>query len=192
MRRFEVKEEPIETVAEQADVSILFRYDRVLELSAVEDGLGGLRLSEKLLSAHRVKNYDARKNDSPSDWSKRFDLRNWGFIVARCEGLRVGGAVIACDCGEVNMIDRPGQAVLWDLRVAEDFRQQGLGAVLFTAVEKWALERGCDQLKIETQNDNIAACKFYQRQGCELGAINRFAYPELPDEIQLLWFKQLG
>jgi hypothetical protein len=28
--------------------------------------------------------------------------------------------------------------------------------------------------------------------GCRLGAINCRAYPELPDEAQLLWFKNLG
>jgi hypothetical protein len=27
--------------------------------------------------------------------------------------------------------------------------------------------------------------------GCALGAINRFAYPDLPDEVQLPWRKAL-
>jgi hypothetical protein len=27
--------------------------------------------------------------------------------------------------------------------------------------------------------------------GCTLGAIDRFAYPELPTEVQLLWWKAL-
>ena len=27
--------------------------------------------------------------------------------------------------------------------------------------------------------------------GCKLGAINRMAYPQLPDEIQLLWYKEI-
>jgi hypothetical protein len=28
-------------------------------------------------------------------------------------------------------------------------------------------------------------------KGCVLGAIHRFAYPELPNETQLLWYKNL-
>jgi hypothetical protein len=28
--------------------------------------------------------------------------------------------------------------------------------------------------------------------GCTLGAIDRFAYLDLPDEVQLIWVKQLG
>ena len=187
----EIIEEPIATIAEQANVSMVFVYDCVLELTVAERGLAGLHLSETLLSAPKSKNYDAIENDTPRDWPKRFDVKNWGFLVARAEGLRVGGAVIAFDCANASMIDRAGQAVLWDLRVAPDFRQLGVGVKLFAAVEEWALTRSCDQLKIETQNNNVAACKFYQRQGCELGAINRFAYPQRPDEIQMLWYKKL-
>jgi len=49
----------------------------------------------------------------------------------------------------------------------------------------------CRQLKIETQNTNVQACRFYERQRCRLHAIHRAAYPELPEEIQLLWYKDL-
>jgi hypothetical protein len=52
--------------------------------------------------------------------------------------------------------------------------------------------RGCRRLKVETQNTNVPACRLYASQGCTLGAIHRFAYPELPEEIQLLWYKDVG
>lgn len=67
-----------------------------------------------------------------------------------------------------------------------------MGAALFYAVECWAHARGCTQLKVETQNINLPACRFYQRQGCVLGAVNRFAYPALPGEVQPLWYKALS
>ena len=56
----------------------------------------------------------------------------------------------------------------------------------------WARARGCEWLAIETQNVNAAACHFYQKMGCTLGAIDRFAYPGLPGEVQLLWWKALA
>ena len=62
---------------------------------------------------------------------------------------------------------------------------------LCAAAEEWALARGCGQLKVETQNVNVPACRFYAAQGCELGVIDRFAYPRLPKEIQLLRSKEL-
>jgi ribosomal protein S18 acetylase RimI-like enzyme len=82
-------------------------------------------------------------------------------------------------------------AVLWDIRVAPDARHQGVGSALFQKVEAKAKLHGCRQLMIETQNTNVGACRFYERQGCRLQTINRAAYPEYPDEIQLLWYKDL-
>jgi GNAT superfamily N-acetyltransferase len=82
-------------------------------------------------------------------------------------------------------------AVLWDIRVAPEFRGQNIGSTLFAAAQAWALARGARQLKVETQNINVPACRFYARQGCVLRAIERLAYPELPDEIQMLWYKDL-
>jgi hypothetical protein len=46
-------------------------------------------------------------------------------------------------------------------------------------------------MKIETQNINVPACRFYAKHGFILGAVNRFAYPELPDEVELIWCKEL-
>jgi ribosomal protein S18 acetylase RimI-like enzyme len=75
--------------------------------------------------------------------------------------------------------------------VAAGQRGSGVGSALFRAVEDWAGARDCHWLKIETQNINVAACRFYRKMGCGLGAIDRLAYPDLPDEAQSLWWKAL-
>jgi ribosomal protein S18 acetylase RimI-like enzyme len=82
--------------------------------------------------------------------------------------------------------------VLWDIRVSPDVRGKGIGSRLARRCEAWAISRGCRQLKVETQNINVRACRFYQRQGFDLRVVNRLAYPELPGEIQLLWYKELA
>ena len=77
--------------------------------------------------------------------------------------------------------------VLSDLRVHPDYRDRGIGRELFQAAVRWGKERGCKLLKVETQNINVPACRFYARQGCVLGSVNRFAYPDLPEEVELVW-----
>lgn len=66
------------------------------------------------------------------------------------------------------------------------------GAALFRAAEAWARARRCRQIKVETQNVNVTACRFYARQGCVLTMVDPSAYPGLPGEVQLLWYKDLS
>ena len=81
--------------------------------------------------------------------------------------------------------------MLWDIRVARSAQRSGVATALFRAAESWAAKRGARWLKVETQNINVPACHFYAAQGCTLGSIDRFAYADLPEEAQLLWYKKL-
>ena len=80
---------------------------------------------------------------------------------------------------------------LWDIRIRPDYRRRGIGSRLFRRAGEWARGKGSRQLKIETQNINVAACKFYASQGCYLGAIHPGIYESLPEEVQLLWYMNL-
>ena len=162
----------------------------MLEVLTVD---GGLVFQERQVEPPLLKDYDSIPGHSPLEWPKRFDLSRWGSIAARLAGKRIGGAVIAFDTPEVAMLKgRRNLAVLWDIRVAPENRGRGVGSALFRAAESWASVRGCRQIVAETQNINVDANRFYARQGCSLGAVNRFAYKDFPDEIQLLWFKDLA
>jgi hypothetical protein len=130
-------------LSEYARISIAFMVDRVLEVTLVDGGLGGVSLAEAPLVQPYRKDYDAIEGQGPAHWAERFDISSWAMIGAYRDDARLGGAVVAF----------------------------------------------C--LKIETQNVNAAACRFYRKMGCTLGAIDRFAYDELPGEVQLLWQKEL-
>lgn len=189
----EIREESPDALADYARVSIAFEVSERLAVYAPEAGLGGLRLVAERVSPSYLKDYDADPDHHPTAWPARFDLARWGFLAAWVDGERVGGAVVAWDTPGVEMLEgRSDLAVLWDLRVATAWRARGVGAALFRAAEGWALARGARRLKVETQNVNVAACRFYARRGCALGALHRFAYPDLPDEVQLLWYKELA
>jgi GNAT superfamily N-acetyltransferase len=189
----EIREEASSALAEYARVPIAFEVRARYAVRAADAGLGGLRLSEEREAAPWVKDYDAEPGQHPTTWAARFDLAQWGVLAAWAGGDRVGGAVIAWATDGVDLLEgRSDLAVLWDLRVAPASRGRGVGASLFRAAEAWALARGAGWLKVETQNVNVPACRFYARQGCTLGAIHRFAYPTLPHEAQLLWYKPLG
>jgi GNAT superfamily N-acetyltransferase len=189
----EISEEPVSILTEYARIPIAFTVDYVLEVTVNDSTPGRFILSERRLDTSCSKDYDAIDGEGPVHWPQLFDLSNWGLLVARVEGQIAGGAAIAFNTPGCNMLEgRSDLAVLWDIRVAPEFRGHGVGAALFRAVEQWAAARGCRQLKVETQNINVPACRFYAQQGCVLGGVNPEAYPELPEEIQLLWYKELG
>ncbi len=189
----EIREDSATALKEYARIPIAFEVREIFDVAAREDVPGKFVLTRRGLEVPYVKDYDAIEGESPAHWAERFDVSNWEFLAARFEGRRVGGAALALDTASIDMLEGRGDlAVLWDIRVAPEARGQGVGASLFRAAEARAAARGCRQLKIETQNINLPACRFYARQGCELRAINRFAYPQFPDEIQLLWYKELS
>lgn len=186
----DVAEEPMTAVAEYGLLPIAFRVDRVLDVTARADG--GFALSPRRLEIPYVKDYDAIDGEGPLRWTRRFDISNWTLFTARVAGRRVGGATVAFNTPGLTMLEgRRDLSVLWDIRVAADARGKGIGSALFERVEGWAQTQGCRQLKIETQNINARACGFYARHGCQLRAVHHAAYPELPEETQLLWYKDL-
>lgn len=174
---------------EYARISISFEVRAVLQVDLLENGLGGMALRERAVPAY-LKNYDLL--NPPSSWPEQFDLTNWAIFMAMENGQALGGIVLARDTAGVDMLDgRADLAVLWDIRVAPEKRRQGLGARLIRQAVDWSRQHGCTQLKIETQNTNVTACRFYAAQGARLGDIRRFAYrtdPEVADEVQLNWY----
>jgi GNAT superfamily N-acetyltransferase len=185
-------EEPMTAIPEYAGVPIVFTVDGVLAVTSRDDDSGGFALSERSIDVPYDKDYDAIAGEGPLQWARRFDLSNWALFTARFARRIVGGATVVFDTPGVAMLEgRRDLAALWDIRVSPELRRQGVGSALFERVEAWSKRHGCRQLKIETQNTNARACRFYGRHGCHLRAMHRAAYPEFPDEIQLLWYKDL-
>jgi GNAT superfamily N-acetyltransferase len=185
-------EQPVSYLAEYGRLPISFRVERIFEVTAIDSGLGGLTLTERGVELPYVKDYDAIAGTAPACWAACWDLSHWGVLSTLVGACLVGGAVLAFDTAGVEMLEgRKDLAVLWDLRVQPNHRHKGVGRSLFRAAEEWARARGCRQLKAETQNINVPACRFYAGQGCVLKAINQRAYRDFPDETQLLWYRDL-
>jgi len=194
----EIKQVDLDLLAAYAAIPISFTVESILRVDVIDQGLGGLALTEEKAAPPYVKDYgqdSGDESDSPIAWPKQFDLSRWGIFLAYSGSRPVGGAAVAIDTPGLNMLeDRRDLAVLWDIRVCTDMRGRGIGAALFKHAASWARQQGCIQLKIETQNINVPACRFYARQGCRLGGIHRFGYaahPPVAHEVMLLWYLEL-
>ncbi|MCZ7534530.1 MAG: GNAT family N-acetyltransferase [Acidimicrobiia bacterium] len=187
-----VRDDGIETLASHGRIPIAFMVERTLDVVLIDAGLGGVHLRERRVPAPWVKDYDALDGEGPSRWATRFDISRWGLLGAYEDAERVGGVVIAWGSPDVRLLaDRADLAFVWDLRVRPDHRRKGIGSELLWAAYDWAAERGCREIGVETQNVNVPACRLYAREGFHLTRIDRSAYPDLPEETQLLWRRAL-
>jgi len=84
-----------------------------------------------------------------------------------------------------------GYALIDDIAVEPQFRRQGVGRALIERAIAWAKERKFPGLMLETQNNNVAACKLYAGCGFELHGFDTHLYKGLDhntDEIALYWY----
>ncbi|MEC9487939.1 MAG: GNAT family N-acetyltransferase [Halanaerobium sp.] len=187
-----VKEGGRELLERYSRLPIAFMAKSYYQHELVDGGLGGIKLTENRIHSPYIIDHDA--NESPLDWPNKFALTNWRIFLAYKDNCLAGGAAVACRTKGMNILaGRNDISVLWDLRVHPGFRGQGVGPGLFQSAVKWSEGKGLKFMKIETQNTNPTACKFYQGQGCLLGEINLQAYPgQDTDEVMLVWYYPLG
>ena len=179
------------------------QYDRVsmrvniksyYKIEKINRGLGGFNLIETPIESPYIRDFCVGEDETVTRW-ERFDLSHWAFFMAFDCDKPVGAATIASRDMQVNMLSgRDDLAVLWDIRVDENYKHQGIGQALFDMAAEWSRSQGLVQMKIECQNNNVPAVKFYHKQGAVLSAIDEYAYynePEYRHETMFIWFLDL-
>ena len=187
--KLDIIEETADILETYSSIPISFQVRSVIEVKPLKNCQIGCEFRLKQLDDPYEKDYDDSIDDRPIHWSRKWDVSNWGFFSAFDGIKRIGGAVVTYRTAGVNMLEgRDDISALWDIRVAPDYRRSGIGSELFSAAKQFSLDRRCEFMKVETQNINVPACRFYAKKGCELGTINRYAYKEFPQEAQLIWY----
>ncbi len=185
-------EEPPNRLAEYAEVPIAFTVPERLDEKALAALRDDAPVQGVAVSPPYWKDYDSYPGGHPSSWPRQFDLSRWTILAAFDRTRRVGGAAVIVDDPQIDLLrDCPACALLWDVRVAPDARRHGVGSALLEAAEQRARERGARSLRVETQDVNVPACRFYLTHGFRLERTTPGAYAELPNEVQLLWRKAL-
>jgi streptothricin acetyltransferase len=108
------------------------------------------------------------------------------FFLAYVDGKVAGHASVSVNWNKLALIDH--------VEVDANFRKRGVGRALIAQAIAWAREKGLPGLMLETQNNNVAACKLYEACGFTLGGFDRYLYQgEMPGtrEIALFWYLML-
>lgn len=86
-----------------------------------------------------------------------------------------------------------GFASVDDIAIDVHVRRLGCASLMMSAAVDWAKECGLPGLRVETQHNNVAACKFYQNFGFRLGGYDAHLYDALSSESEtkemaLFWY----
>lgn len=82
-------------------------------------------------------------------------------------------------------------AYIEDITVDKKYRTLGVGKSLVDQAKKWAKEGNMPGIMLETQNNNVSACKFYEKCGFIIGGFDFLVYKGLDmtnDEIAIYWY----
>lgn len=185
-------------IFKEVDKSFFELYDKVsmnvyvhseYKVKRINSGLGGLVLEEVSVEPY-IK--DLSVYERATEYEKAFDITNWRFFMAFDGDIPVGAMTVVGKTDGLNMIyGREDACVLWDIRVADAYKRKGIGQELLDMGVLNAKKDGYQQMIIECQNNNVPACKFYQKQGAVLSKIDMYAYylePEVRNEVQFIWY----
>lgn len=181
----------------EVDKSFFPLYDQVsmnvdvrseLRVRRIENGLGGLVFEEVPVTPY-VK--DLGVYEEAVKYEEMFNISSWRFFMAFDGETPVGAITVAGTTEGMNMAGgRSDACVLWDIRVADGYKHRGIGQKLLDMGIAAAKSDGYKLMIIECQNNNVPACRFYQKQGALLTKIDTDAYhsePGIENEVQLVW-----
>ncbi|AGA30967.1 GNAT family N-acetyltransferase [Singulisphaera acidiphila] len=119
-------------------------------------------------------------DDGLADYQNAPDI---AVFLAYLDGLIAGRVVLSEGWNRYAWIE--------DLVVDARCRRLGVGRALMDRAIAWASERGLPGIRLETQSNNVPACKFYEVCGFQLGGFDQHLYRGLDKattEIALFWY----
>ncbi|HGH8476393.1 TPA: streptothricin N-acetyltransferase Sat4 [Streptococcus pyogenes] len=81
-------------------------------------------------------------------------------------------------------------AYIEDNAVCKDFRGQGIGSALINISIEWAKHKNLHGLMLETQDNNLIACKFYHNCGFKIGSVDTMLYANFENNFEkaVFWY----
>ena len=171
-----------------SDIDAEFESDRFLD---VEKTVEGLQVSWRLIERPLVPPF--RSTDYGLSRQQREQV---GVRLREGDGLYL----VAEDTGRlVALLDVERErwrdtATVRNILIDRSYRRRGLGRELMTRVIVWSRAHGLRGIMLETQTNNLSACRFYQAMGFKLCGIDDHFYSNDDigvKEVAIFWCYEL-
>jgi len=83
-----------------------------------------------------------------------------------------------------------GYAYIEDIAVSKSHRKKGVGRMLIQKTVEWAKTKKLYGIMLETQDVNLLACRFYDKLGFKIGAVDTMLYSNFDNahEKAVFWY----
>jgi ribosomal protein S18 acetylase RimI-like enzyme len=118
-----------------------------------------------------VEPYPKSYGFDPAELAPHIAAEDKALFVVIGDETPVGYIALSTDWNNLASID--------DIAVDIDWRGTGAAQRLVQQAVTWAKERDLPGIRLETQTNNVAACRFYMRHGFALGGYDHHLYKGL-------------
>jgi streptothricin acetyltransferase len=162
-------------VHSQIEIDNSFYVDSLLVLSLIENQL--------TYTIKEIQGYEKSYSEEITDYHEYIDNPHKIIYLAHINEHIIGQIVLKKNWN--------GLAYIEDITVDKKWRKLGVGKKLLSQAKRWAQENEMAEIMLETQNNNVAACKFYESCGFILGGFDFLVYKGIQptnNEIALYWY----
>ena len=115
------------------------------------------------------------------DYTAYIDNPDKSIFLAYSDAKCIGQIILKRDWNEYAFIE--------DICVVKSLRGQGIGTALMQKAIEWAENSNLQGLALETQDNNLLACRFYEKCGFVIGAVNTMLYRNFDnEEFAVFWY----
>ncbi|WP_248925528.1 GNAT family N-acetyltransferase [Paenibacillus hamazuiensis] len=163
------------------DIDDTFTVNSTMVLS-LKDNQIGYTLRE--IPAYE-KSYAAKDSEETGDMgsSEYIDHPDRAIYAAFASNRAIGQIVLKRNWNQYAYVE--------DIKVDKQFRGHGVGRRLIEQAKLWAQGYGMPGIMLETQSNNVKACRFYESCGFVIGGFDSYLYKGIhrqSDEIALYWY----
>ncbi|AUO08824.1 streptothricin acetyltransferase [Paenibacillus jamilae] len=126
---------------------------------------------------------DQFEEDTVEDYSNYIDNPDQIIYLALVNNQVVGQIVLKRNWNKYAYVE--------DIKVDKLYRSFGIGKELIEQAKRWGKDGGMPGIMLETQSNNVRACKFYESCGFVIGGFDSYVYRGLDkesDEIAIYWY----
>ncbi|WP_097303234.1 GNAT family N-acetyltransferase [Pseudomonas chlororaphis] len=169
-------------VADEGFAAYVWGSDFSFEVSAYAQAQSEQAVAKWPL--HHITPYRKCYGIDPEEFSSYRDATDSAVFMAYLDDEPVGHLVVSTNWN--------GYAHIDELAVHAPARRHGVAKALLDVAQFWSRKKKLPGIMLETQNNNLGACRLYERCGYVVGGIDHLRYRGIDPttaEVAIFWYR---